>query len=134
LTKALVTAKLFVLTKLFELPVTVYGNSKGEFTVSYDENTDRMNWKNELSWLAISIGSGLLLSVLFIYFDKYSDANDMVIYTICCIGFYLLSILVRAQNHRGKMLTGKTGVKEKYLKYFFPLLGFGIGFAILFLN
>jgi hypothetical protein len=130
LTKALVTAKLFVLTKLFEFPVTVYSNSKGEFTVSYDENTDLMNWKNELSWLAISFGSGLLLSFLFIYFDKYS----IVIYAICCIGFYLLSILVRAQNHRGKMLTGKTGVKEKYLKYIFPLLGFGIGFAILFLN
>ena len=30
LTKALVTAKLFFLTKLFELHVTVYGNSKGE--------------------------------------------------------------------------------------------------------
>ena len=102
--------------------------------MGYDENTDRMNWKDELSWLAISIGSGLLLSFLFIYFDKYPEVNNIVTYAICCIGFYLLSILVRAQNHRGKSLTGKTGIKEKYLKYIFPLLGFGIGLAVLFLN
>jgi hypothetical protein len=32
------------------------------------------------------------------------------------INFTVLSILIRIQNHRGKPLTGKTGVKEKYLK------------------
>lgn len=93
-----------------------------------------MNWKDELSWVAISIGSGLLLSILLIYFDTYPDTKHIVIYTICCIGFYLLSILVRAQNQRGKPLTGKTGIEEKYLKYIFPLLGFGIGVAVIFLN
>jgi len=102
--------------------------------MSYDENTDRMNWKDELSWLAISIGSGLLLSFLFIHFDKYPDANNIVIFLSCCVGFYILSILVRVQNHRGKPLTGKTGFNDNYLKYISPLLGFGIGFSILYLN
>ena len=102
--------------------------------MSYDENTGRINWKDELSWLIISFISGLVLSSLFIYFEKFTEANCIVILSICCTGFYLLSILVRAQNHRGKPLTGKTGIEEKYLKFIFPALGFGIGLAILFLN
>ena len=65
---------------------------------------------------------------------KFPEANIVMLCAVCCISFYLLSILVRIQNHRGKPLTGKTGVEEKYLKYIFPLLGFGIGLAILFLN
>lgn len=102
--------------------------------MAYDEKTDRMNWKDEFSWFVISLLSGLLLSFLFIYFDKFSNANDILILFICCIGFYLLSILIRIQNHRGKTLTGKTAVNERYLKFIFPILGFGIGGAILFLN
>jgi hypothetical protein len=100
--------------------------------VSYDEETDRMNWKDESSWLVISFVSGLMLSFLFIYFDRFPEANNILIYAICWAGFYFLSILVRIQNHRGKPLTGENIVKAKYLKYIFPLLGFGIGFAILF--
>ena len=102
--------------------------------MSYNESADRMNWKDEFGWITISILSGLLLSVLFVYFDKYPDASIILIAVICCVSFYLLSILVRIQNHRGKPLTGKTGINEKYLKYIFPLLGFGIGLAVTFLN
>lgn len=102
--------------------------------MSYDEKTDRMNWKDEFSWLAISLVSGVLLSSVFIFFDRFPATSKLVIFVICCAGFYLLSILVRIQNHRGKPLTGKTGVKEQYLKYVFPILGFGIGFAIHFLK
>lgn len=102
--------------------------------MSYDAQTDRMNWKDECSWLAISFVSGLLLSSLFIFFDRFPATNNMVILAICCAGFYLLSILMRIQNHRGKPLTGKTGVKEQYLKFVFPILGFGIGLAIHFLK
>lgn len=120
--------------KICELPFIMHGDVKGRYSVSYDEKTDRMNWKDEYSWLVISFVSGLFLSFLFIFFDRFPEANNIAIYAICCGGFYLLSILVRIQNHRGKSLTGKTGVKEKYLKYIFPLLGFGIGFAILFFN
>jgi hypothetical protein len=39
---------------------------------------------------------------------------------------------MRIQNHRGKILTAKTAINEKYIKYLFPLIGFGIGLAILF--
>ena len=102
--------------------------------MSFDENTDHMNWKDEFNWVIISITSGLVLSTLFFHFDRFPEVNIVAVYAVCCIGFYLLSILVRIQNHRGKPLTGKTGVEERYLKYIFPLLGFGIGFAILFLN
>jgi hypothetical protein len=100
--------------------------------VSYDEKTDRMNWNDELSWLLISLFSGFVLSFLFICFDTFPKANTLAVYALCPACFYLLSIAVRIQNHRGKLLTGKTGIKEKYLKYIFPLLGFVIGFAVLF--
>lgn len=89
-----------------------------------------MDWKDECSWLAISLISGLLLSSLFIIFDRFPATSNGMIFIICCAGFYLLSILMRIQNHRGMPLTGKTGVKEQYLKYVFPILGFGIGLAI----
>jgi hypothetical protein len=48
------------------------------------------------------------------------------------VGVYLLSILIRAQNHRGKVLSGKTGFNEKYLKYSLPLLAIGIGLLFIF--
>ena len=96
--------------------------------------TDRINWKDELNWLAIAIVSAFLLSLFFLYFNKFPGTKVVVIYVVCLAGFYLLSILLRIQNHRGKPLTGKTAIKEKYIKYIFPLLGFAIGFAILFLT
>lgn len=99
--------------------------------MSYNAKTDRMDWKDEFSWLAIALVSGVLLSSVFIFFDRFPGVNNWVIFLICCAGFYLLSILVRIQNHRGKPLTGKTGAKEPYLKYIFPIFEFGVGFAIL---
>ena len=38
--------------------------------MSYDEKTDKMDWKNEYSWMIISVISGIVLSFLFIY-DRY---------------------------------------------------------------
>jgi hypothetical protein len=83
--------------------------------------------------VAISIFSGLLLSLLFVFFEKFPNANIIVVSVICVAGFYLISILVRAQNQRGRALTGKAGIKENYIKYIFPVLGFALGFAFLFL-
>ena len=100
--------------------------------MSYNEKKDRMNWKDELSWLAISFVSGLVLTIFIVYFNRFPGASSIAIFAICCVCFYLLSILLRAQNHRGKPLTGKTAIKEQYIKYIFPLLGFGIGFAVIF--
>ncbi len=80
--------------------------------MSYDEKIDRINWKDETSWLVISFASGLLLAFVYICFDRFPEANNIAIYTVCCVGFYLLSILVRIQNHRGKPLTGKLELKK----------------------
>jgi len=102
--------------------------------MSYDEKTDRMDWRDEISWIVISIVSGGALSLLFLYFERFPGVNGILLFVLCCIGFYLLSILFRAQNQRGKVLAGKTRVKERYIKYIFPVLGFGIGLAIIFLN
>ena len=43
---------------------------------------------------------------------------------VCSLGFYVLSILGRIQNHRGRILTSKTAVPEHVLKYVFPVVGF----------
>ena len=102
--------------------------------MSFDDRTFNINWKDEFSWIVISLVSGILLSFVFAYYDRFPLANHIVVASICCIGFYLLSILIRAQNHRGKTLTGKTGFNEVYLKFVFPVLGFAIGFALIFLN
>jgi hypothetical protein len=101
--------------------------------MSYDEKTDKMDWKGEYAWMVISFISGLLLSFIFIFSNRFPNANHVSVILICCIGFYVLSILVRIQNHRGKVLTGKTGTNEKILKFIFPILGFGLGLALLFL-
>ena len=102
--------------------------------VSYDETKDRMHWRDELVWVIIALVSGTLLAGLYVYYEKFPKVNNLILATICCAGFYLLSILIRAQNQRGKSLTGKVGIDEKYLKFIFPVLGFGVGLAILFLN
>jgi len=98
--------------------------------MSYDE---KINWNEENTWILISLISGLILSFLFIYFDRFPNTNLIAILSISCIGFYILSILLRIQNHRGKILTAKTAVNEKYLKYIFPIVGFGIGLALIFI-
>ena len=100
--------------------------------MSYDEKTGKMDWKEEYAWIAISLISGLVLSFIYLYFNRFPSANHVAVISICCFGFYVLSILIRAQNHRGKTLTGKTGFNEKTLKYIFPIFGFGIGLALFF--
>lgn len=102
--------------------------------MSYDAKTDKMDWRKELSWMVISFFSGLILSVMFIYFNRFPGANDVLLITVCCVSFYLLSILIRIQNHRGKTLTGKTGMNEWILKFVFPIFGLGLGLALLFLQ
>jgi uncharacterized membrane protein len=100
--------------------------------MSYDEKTDKMDWKEEYSWMTISAISGIVLSLIFIYFDRFPTSNLVTIFSVCCIGFYTLSILIRIQNHRGKVITGKTGTDEKILKFVFPIVGFGLGLALIF--
>ena len=99
--------------------------------MSYNDKTDRMNWKDEFIWLAISVVSGILLSFGLVFSGRLPAVNYGAVTVICCAGFYLLSMVVRIQNHRGKLLTGKTGVQEQYLKYVFPILVFAIGIALL---
>ena len=100
--------------------------------MSYDDKTGRIDWKDEFSWIVISLISGLLLSFTYSHFRRFPGTSHIVVMAICCFAFYILSILVRIQNHRGKALTGKTAFNEKYLKLVFPILGFAIGLAILF--
>ncbi len=89
---------------------------KNACPMSYDEKTDKIDWKDEYAWVVISLISGLVLSFMFIYFKRFPTASNVAVLSICCICFYVLSILIRAQNHRGKDFTGKTAVNEKYLK------------------
>lgn len=100
--------------------------------MSYDEKTDKMDWKDEYTWMVLSLISGVLLSFLFFYFDKLPNSSPVAVISICCISFYILSILVRIQNHRGKVLTGKRVLNEEILKFVFPVLGFGIALLIFF--
>ena len=99
--------------------------------MSFDEKTDVMNWKDECIWILISIGSGTLLALLYFYFQTFPAANPVVLVLLCCLGFYLLSILIRIQNHRGQALTGKPAFAEARLKFVFPVLGFALGIALL---
>jgi hypothetical protein len=101
--------------------------------MSFNEKTDQMDWKDESGWMLISIVSGLLLSYLYIYYQRFPDADNLTIVVICYVAFYVFSIILRIQNHRGKAITGKPGFNEKALKYFFPVPGFVIGIALLLL-
>ena len=71
----------------------------------------------------------MLLSFFYFYFQLFAGVNNLVVALSCCISFYVLSILVRIQNHRGQALTGKPAFDEKKLKFVFPVLGFVIGVA-----
>ena len=101
--------------------------------MGYDEKADKIDWKDEYVWVVISLLSGITLSLLFIFFDRFPETNHVAVISITCIVFYIFGILLRIQNHRGKILTAKTAVNEKYLKYIFAIAGFGIGLALLFL-
>ena len=99
--------------------------------MSFNEKTGQMDWRDEFIWILISIGSGILLSSLYFYFQRFPDVNNLVVVLTCCITFYVLSILVRIQNHRGQVLTGKPAFDEAKLKFAFPILGFSVGIALL---
>ena len=100
--------------------------------MSYDVKSDKMDWKDEYSWMVISIISGIVLSILFIHFDKFHGSSPITVVVLSCLGFYILSILLRIQNQRGRVLTGKPASAEKIIKYIFPILGFVFGIAIIF--
>jgi uncharacterized membrane protein YfcA len=99
--------------------------------MSYDDKSGKMDWKDESIWMLISLISGAVLSFIFIHFNRFQNIGAAGVFSLCCIGFYVLSILLRIQNHRGKILTSKTAINEKYIKYTFPLIGFGLGLAFL---
>jgi len=99
--------------------------------MSFDDKTDKMNWKDESVWILISIASGLLLSFLYIYFQRFPDSGNFEVGTVCCIAFYALSIFLRIHNHRGQALTGKPAFDETKLKFVFPIFGFAVGIAVL---
>jgi len=99
--------------------------------MSFNEKTGQMNWKDELVWVLISIASGILLSLVYFHFQRFANVNNFTVVLACCMAFYVLSILVRIQNHRGQALTGRPAFNEAKLKLVFPLLGFAIGVALL---
>jgi len=99
--------------------------------MSFDEKTEQMDWKDEASWMAIATISGVILWLIYSYFGRFPDSKPLTVLSLCIASFYLLSILVRIQNHRGKLLTGKTGWPEKRLKWVFPIMGFLVGLALL---
>jgi hypothetical protein len=99
--------------------------------MSFDEKTDKMNWKDEFVWIGISGFSGLVQWLLFGYFEKFEDVSHITLLSLSILCFYILSILLRIQNYRGKFRTGKTAFPEKDLKWAFPVLGFLIGIALL---
>ena len=79
--------------------------------------------------MVISTISGIVLSVIFLMVDRFPNIRPVSLLLTCCIGFYGISIFLRIQNHRGKILTGKTGTDTRRIKVVFPILGFILGFA-----
>jgi hypothetical protein len=92
--------------------------------MSYDERTGKIDWRDEQSWAAISICSGLALALIYLFTGHFAGTSGVAVVFVCSLGFYVLSILGRIQNHRGRILTSKTAVPEHVLKYVFPVMGF----------
>lgn len=82
-------------------------------------------------WGLISQLCGLLLALLYLYFNTFPQLGRAAMLFCCSGGFYLLSIVVRIFNHKGQALSGKPTFDESRLKYLFPPLGFLIGIALL---
>ena len=99
--------------------------------MSYKEKTDQMDWKDEFSWMGIAFIAGLILSILFTYYERFPGASNMLVAIVSCFSFYVLSILLRIQNHRGQLLIGKTIIAEGKLKVIFPVVGLTVGIALL---
>ena len=102
--------------------------------MSYDERTGKIDWRDERTWAAISVCSGIGLALIYLFTRQFSGASGVALVLVCSLGFYVLSVLVRIQNHRGRILTGKSAVPEHVLKYVFPVVGFVIGLALLLLG
>ena len=99
--------------------------------MSFDTKTDQMNWRDEFSWMGTCIGSGLILTLFFAAVDRFPGVSLAVVARSSCLGFYLLSILARLQNHRGEFWLGRTILKERRLKIIVPVAGFLFGVALL---
>ena len=85
----------------------------------FNEKIGHMDWRDEYSWILISISCGVLPSLLYIRYQRFSDVSNLIVVSVCCIAFYCLSILLRIQNHRGRIISGKLAFEEKKLKLFF---------------
>jgi len=88
-------------------------------------------WRSEQSWIVISLISGILISALFIMFNTFQGVNEFALVLISFLAFYILSILLRIHNTRGKAQSGKPGLTELDLKVGFPVLGFGAGICLI---
>lgn len=99
--------------------------------MGFNDKTDNMVWKDEIVWLVIASISGGLLWLVFTWVGRFPDTNQVVVLSLSVLCFYIISILVRIQNHRGMALTGRTGFPDRYLKWIFPLVGFLIGLLLL---
>lgn len=99
--------------------------------MSYDPDSGKVDWRDEAGWMLISLVSAIVLTLLFIYFGTFSDPNVLILFLVTCAAFHLISILVRIQNYRGVLLTGRTAFPEKWLKVVFPVLGFAVGLAMI---
>ena len=99
--------------------------------MSFDETSDRMNWKDELSWMAMAGLSGLLQWLLFRHFGTFASANQIMVLAVTLLAFYLLGVLVRIQNVRGRVLTGRKAFPERILIWVYPVPGFLIGLALI---
>ena len=101
--------------------------------MSFNEKTGLMDWRDEFSWVLIAIVSGILLAVVYRYFNRFHDVEGFLLAAGCSAAFYFISILLRIHNYRGQLLTGRTALNERKLKYIFPIVGFAFGIAIFFI-
>ena len=99
--------------------------------MSYDPKSGKVDWRDEAGWMLISLISAVVMTLMFLYFDRFPNQNTLFIFLAACVGFYLIGIVARIQNYRGILLTGKTAFDEKLLKVAFPILGFVFGFALI---
>jgi hypothetical protein len=51
--------------------------------MSYDEKTGKIDWKGEWSWLAVSLISGIIMSLMFFFIKDFQES-----------ALYLLSFVV----------------------------------------
>ena len=99
--------------------------------MGFDPDTNEMDWHDELIWIGTALVTGVLLSLVLIYFQRFASTNIFLIIVLACSGIYLLGILLRIQNYRGQFWLGRTIVEERKLKFIAPAVGFAMGLALL---